>query len=189
MTDLVMILLAGVLAAGTVLLSGVALRRLVKRVFLISPFMLVSFITLLISDGFLITENASGLAFLILCRVLVSVIMPDALTSTLFLTQRYVHLIRKEMKNMQNALASRLFKAKFRVQSLKIYGQTTGGMMVKAIDRSKHIQQAMMSRGFNGNIRTGKAPRITILDCVKSVAAILVIAAMTVADRRCLPWM
>jgi cobalt/nickel transport system permease protein len=198
------ILLAGVVAVGTLLLLGVTAKRLIKRVFIIAPFILISFLTLMISDGVPITEEAFEFAFLILCRLLVSVIVitmvsvddiklyldcfnsmrfPDSLTSTLFLAQRYVHLINKELISLQNALRSRLFKAKFGMQSMKVYGQITGGMTVKAIDRSEYIKQAMMSRGFDGKVRTGQAPKIDIIDFIKSLAAIVVITVLVVIDR------
>jgi len=205
MADINVIMLTGIIAVVTLLILGIGLKRLIKRVSVIAPFMLIVFLTLLISDGFPITEEALEFSLLILCRLLVSVIiitmvsvdeincyldsfssmkLPDALTSTLFLTQRYVHLIHRELKNLQNALNSRLFKAKFGIRSMKIYGQITGGMTIKGIDRSKHIQQAMMSRGFDGRVRTGKAPKISKADIVKSLAAIAVIVALTVIERR-----
>ena len=199
------ILLAGGVATGALLLLGVTVQRLIKRVFITAPFMLISFLTLMISDGFPLTRAALDFSFLILCRVLVSVIVitmvsvddvklyldcfsamkfPSALTSTLFLTQRYVHLIDKELKNLRNALVSRLFKTKSGMHSMKVYGQITGGMAVKAIDRSRHIQQAMMSRGFDGKVRTGQAPQINRWDLLKGLTAVVIIAAMTVAEGR-----
>ena len=204
MENAYLILLAGAVATVALLFSGVRVKRLIRRAFIIAPFVLISFLTLLISDGFPVTEEAFGFAFLILCRLVVSVIVitmvsvdeirnyldsfsamkfPDALTSTLFLTQRYVHLIQKELKSMQDALRSRLFKARFEIRSMKVYGQITGGMTIKAIDRSKHIQHAMMSRGFDGKVRTGRAPVIKMADIVKSLAAIVVIIALVVAER------
>jgi len=204
MENTYIILLAGVIAIAILLLLKVPVMCLFKRIFIITPFILITFLTLLISDGFPITADAFEFSILILCRVLTSVIvitivsvddiknyldsfasmgLSSALISTLFLAQRYVHLLNKELSSLRDALSSRLFKAKFGIRSMKIYGQIVGGMTVKAIDRSGHIQHAMMSRGFDGRVRTDKAPAINISDLFKSIAAMGTIIFLVFVER------
>ena len=63
----------GILMLFTALLLpliGVPVQRIVRRLFYVTPFLMTSFFTLLISDGFPITPNAFGFAGLIVVRIL-----------------------------------------------------------------------------------------------------------------------
>ena len=183
---------------------GVSLNRIVRRLIFVVPFLVISFLTLLISDGFPITRNAFDFAVLTVVRILACLIavsfvctddvrkhlagfqalrLPEALTCTLFLAQRYVHLVAKELTATKNSLASRLFGAPTNLKTLNVYGQIVGGLAIKAIDRSEHIRKAMESRGFQGRLRMDDVDPIRRRDLVQSTVAILFLTAIVFVDH------
>ena len=182
----------------------VPLRRMLRNVLVVFPFLFISFVTLLLSDGFPVTQEAREFATLISLRMVACVLavalvsgndvqdylnaframkFPHVLASTLFLTQRYVHVIGRQLSSTRKALVSRLFSPRLRPKTFKTYGQIIGGMTIYAIDRSEHVRKAMESRGFHGQMRTGQAMPIRRCDVLKSAAAILLLAAILFVEK------
>lgn len=203
MSSHIVVAACAAMAVAVMLPMGIGLKRVLKRLLIVAPFLLISYITLLISDGVPITREAFLFASLIALRIVASVLvvtlvttdnikhylsafkalrMPNAFTSTLFLTQRYVHLIGQQLSSVRNALVSRLFSPKMRFKTIQIYGQITGGVTVRAIDRSQRVQQAMFSRGFNGKMWTEEPAPILKTDVIKTVLAALFMAALLAVD-------
>lgn len=186
------------------LCSNASGRRIFRNMSIVLPFLLVSFVTLSFSDGFPVTQDTVQFALLISFRISASVLavglvygndihdylaafhamrFPRTLTGTLFLTQRYVHAIGRQLSATRKALASRLFSPRPRMKTFRIYGQIIGGMTIHAIDRSEHVRNAMESRGFHGEMRTGRPDPIHLSDVLKSVSAVLPLAIIIVAER------
>jgi len=183
-------------------------KHLLRNVFIIVPFLLVSFVTLLFSDGYPITKDSVDFAGLVVTRMIVcvwavtfvtgnevrdylaafqSMRFPNSLTSTLFLTQRYIHVVGRQFSASRNALVSRLFSPRLRLKTLKIYAQILGGMTLYAIDRSEHVRKAMESRGFQGKIRIGQAIPVRLRDVLESTLAVLPLIVILIAERWCFP--
>lgn len=190
------IAVAGVILFVMLVCSTVCIKKVFRNFLMIFPFLLVSFATLSISDGFPITYEAVDFALLISLRMTASILavglvarnrvaeylaafqalrFPDSLTSTLFLTQRYVYAIGRQFSATRNTLVSRLFSPRLRMKTFKIYGQIVGGLTIHAIDRSEHVRKAMASRGFQGRMRTAPASPIRLSDILKSVFAVAIL--------------
>lgn len=192
------------LSLAAMVYLGIPLRRICKRIFIVAPFLLISFFTLLISDGIPIGQEALAFASLIALRIIACVFvvtlisvddikmylnsfaavrLPHALTSTLFLTQRYVHLIGQQLVAIKNALLSRLFHPHIRLKTFKVYGQIAGGMTIKSIDRSDHVQRAMESRGFQGRVWTDRSAPICAHDIFKTLLSLCILTLFILADQ------
>lgn len=195
---------SGLILFGMLACMAIPFKRILRNTLIISPFLLVSFLTLSCSDGFPLTKDAVDFALLISLRMATCVPaiglvfgnevrdylnafqalrFPHVLTSTLFLTQRYVHVIGRQCSATGRALVSRLFSPRLRLKTFNIYGQILGGITVHAVDRSEQVRRAMESRGFHGKMRTGPAEPIRLPDLLKSVAALLLLAALLAAER------
>lgn len=200
----VTIIVSGVVLLVMLVGMVVPIKRVFRNLLIVFPFLTISFATLLISDGFPITREALDFALLISLRMTVCVLavglvsgsdvqvylnafhamrLPHVLTSTLFLTQRYVHVIVRQFSSTRKALVSRLFSPRLRMKTFKIYGQIIGGMTIHAIDRSEFVRKAMESRGFQGRMHTGRAMPIRRRDVLKSAACVLLLAAILFAER------
>ena len=195
----------GFLAIAFLTGCGISPKRVFRRLLYAFPFLAISFVTLAFSDGWPITREATQFALLLVARITACVVVihlvafddirehlncfcalkcPDVLASTLFLTQRYLYVIGRQLGATRNALASRLFTPDFRAKSMNVYGQMVGGMTVRAIDRSEQVRKAMESRGFQGKIPTAKPVPMRKNDLLKSVAAIMVLIIILIADKR-----
>jgi cobalt/nickel transport system permease protein len=183
--------------------AGVTFRQIVRRLLIVFPFLLLTLITLLFSEGVPISQHAANVAVLISVRIIGCVLaillvsveeirnvlaaframgFPEILCCTLFLTQRYIHLIGCRWTAVRNAIVSRLFSASLRLKTFEVYGHIVGGMTVSAIDRSEQIRKAMESRGFQGKIPTRNALPIRRNDIFKTAAVIAVLTATLFAD-------
>lgn len=204
MESLAAIAFSGLVLLGMLVFLAIPLKRIRRNGLVVLPFLFVSFLTLLFSDGVPVTKEAANFALLIFSRMTVCVLavslvagnaprdyldafqamkFPTVLVSTLYLTQRYVHVIGRQFSATRKALVSRLFFPRLRMRTLKTHGRIIGGMTLHAIDRSEHIRKAMESRGFQGRMRSGSAAPIRWTDVLKSVAALSLLAVLLLAER------
>ena len=200
----IMLIVSAVIAIAASCAFKVPLSRMMKRIRIAVPFLCLSFLTLLLAEGLPVTTSAYTFALMIALRIAASLFaltlvsvedikvylsgfssmkLPAALTSTLFLTQRYVHLIFQQMASVKNALISRLFSPQVRLSTLRVYGQIIGGTMVKAIDRSESIKNAMVSRGFHGKVWTSRMPPIGWKDVLLTAICVLTAICGVCIDR------
>lgn len=200
----VLIGVSGAILLGMLFHAVIPLKRILRNLLITFPFLLISFLTLSISDGFPVTKNAVEFALLISFRMTACVLavglvtgndvrdylnaframkFPSTLIAVLFLTQRYVHVVGRQFSSTWKALVSRLFSPRFRMKTFRIYGQIVGGMTIHAIDRSEHVRKAMESRGFHGKLRTDQAAPIRWTDVLKSVSALLPLLAILFMER------
>ena len=110
----------------------------------ISFFSLVLKFTLIVSST-LIMVAAAG--FDGLCRTAASVGLPDVLVTQVFLLQRYIRLISEETHNVVRARVFRGGKI-----TLTNAGNICGPLLLRAINRSARIHNALMCRGFEGRL-------------------------------------
>lgn len=184
-----------------VLLSmGFSLRTLMKRNMYVVPFLTLMAIPLLIGSGYPPSHERITLVLLLTFKSLTALYimfmvfssqptaellnglaymrLPKLFISIVFLSWRYVFLLGDKLSTMYKALISRLFKPSVRKDSLKIYGQVMGGMLIKSLDTSDKVYKAMASRGFDGTIPTSKPREIKAMDLLKSflmIASVLLL--------------
>jgi len=200
----VIVLFTGIILIAILFRMGISRRYIFRNLLIILPFLSVSFVTLLFSDGFPVTKEAADFAFLVAVRMLVCILavslvagnevhdylavvramrFPDSLTSTFFLTQRYLYVVGRQLSASRKALVSRLFSTRLRWKTFKVYGQIIGGMTIHAIDRSEHVRKAMESRGFQGRVRTGQSLPVRLRDLLESTLAVLPLVIILIAER------
>ncbi len=111
--------------------------------------------------------------------------LPPALVSVLFLSYRYIFLFREVFRDTWRALLSRGFKHELSRQSLKVYGELTGAMFVKALDRSEIVLKSMEARGFDGSLPLGTPGegKFKATDIVKTAGVIAVALILLYTDR------
>ena len=70
------------------------------------------------------------------------------------LTYRYVFLIVEELSRIRTALRVRGFRAKTDAHTYRTIGQVAGTLLVRSHERAERVEQAMRSRGFDGEFRS-----------------------------------
>jgi cobalt/nickel transport system permease protein len=83
-----------------------------------------------------------------LCSVLHSLKVPQPFVMQLLLVYRYCFLLADEARSLDKARQMRSFKGHGR--SLGVTSKLIGAFMVRSIERSDRVYRAMVARGFNG---------------------------------------
>ena len=144
-------------------LSGISIWFLIRRLLLLSPFVLgVILVNVLQSPargGWLALAAKSGLCLFTVVLlsnstpfgkvliVLRSARVPALLVTTLALMHRYLYVLLDESERMRRARASRTFQRQRRMR-WHLLGTVIGQLFVRASERAERIYAAMCARGW-----------------------------------------
>lgn len=84
-------------------------------------------------------------------NVLYKIKVPVVIIETILIIYKYIFILNEECYKMQNAQAVRLGYNNFR-KSLESFGTLLGLIVMRGYNRGNKIADAMMVRGFNGNL-------------------------------------
>lgn len=189
--DNALYLLSSFLILLTIAISaGFSFGYISNKLIALLPFLCLMSFPLIISGGFPVTYHSLILPFLIIFKALsVSVLMiimiltqsqqkllnalshlriPGFLITILLLSWRYTFVMLETLKTVQRALISRLFSSSLNKRTFLTYGSIFGGTLIKALDKSERVHNAMISRGFNGYIVNSHSQPLSKTDILKS---------------------
>lgn len=186
--------------------TKLSLSKVAHQLIHVLPFLALMALTLSISDGLPPTKDALLFAGLLCSRVITAVLvilsltggrqtedfirtlavlpLPRSYLSLLFLTNRYVGVLVREVKKQSMAMRSRMFTPKANPSVLKNTGYVVGGMFIRGYDRSEQVYAAMRARCYNGVIPHEDARRPEAIDIVKLVASALLLGGIILLERR-----
>lgn len=76
--------------------------------------------------------------------------LPAKLVTLFVLFYRYLHVMRREYLRLRQAMAVRCFTPGSNLRTYRSYAQLVGVLVVRSLDRSERVYQAMLCRGFAG---------------------------------------
>ncbi len=76
--------------------------------------------------------------------------VPDKLTHLLLFTVRYVAVLERERGRLGAAMKLRGFRPRVNRHTWRTYGHLVGMLLVRSLDRSERVKNAMKCRGFRG---------------------------------------
>jgi cobalt/nickel transport system permease protein len=94
---------------------------------------------------------------------------PNVITSLLSFLYRFMSVIMDEVKTMLRARDARAFGGS-RLWHLQIIGQMIGSLFIRTYERAERIYSAMVSRGYDGTLRTLEVSAITYHDAIFAFA-------------------
>lgn len=184
---------------------GFSGKFILSKLALLTPFLAIMTLPIILADGiftsidgylFALTLSLKALNALLLMIIMVlsqqlqvfltglgHMHLPPFFVSILFLSMRYTFLLWEKLKNFHKFLLARLFKASCHKYTFKIYGDIIGSMLVKSIDRSEKVYQAMISRGFSGTLPVSNPAPITKFDFLKSLSFINFIILLHLIEK------
>jgi cobalt/nickel transport system permease protein len=109
--------------------------------------------------------------------------VPGPLVQVAQLAHRYAVLFHRDLHCLQASMRMRGFVPATDTRTLRTTGQAMGTVLVKGIDRSERVAEAMRARGFDGRYRTLEPFRTTFADILGFGMAVAVSAALVVGDR------
>ena len=99
--------------------------------------------------------------------------IPNKLVCILLFSYRYVFVIHQEYERLQRAAKIRAFRPATSLHTYKTYAYLFGMTLVKSYNRSQRVHQAMLLRGFNGQLISLKVYTFTAADFLLIVASSL----------------
>lgn len=76
--------------------------------------------------------------------------LPEPLVRVFVLAPRYLDVIRAEARRLRVAMRARGFRPGTNRHTLRSYGNLTGMLLVRGLDRARRVEEAMRMRGFSG---------------------------------------
>ena len=113
--------------------------------------------------------------------------VPKVYVLTLDMCYRYIFLFIGMVKDFYLAKKSRTMKALPLMEEQKWVGGRVGYTLVKSLDMSERVHRAMISRGFNGDIRLMHRYSIHRRDYVALVSVLAFSTVLVLASRNLIP--
>jgi len=85
-----------------------------------------------------------------LAHALIHLRAPVKLVHLFFFFYRYISVLHDEYSRLRRAMAMRAFKPGTNIHTYKSYAYLIGMLIVSSYERSRHIYNAMLCRGFRG---------------------------------------
>lgn len=76
--------------------------------------------------------------------------VPESLSRLLVMTARYTSLIADEARRLHDAMRARAFAPGSNRHTWRSYGNLMGMLLVRALDRARRVEEAMLCRGYAG---------------------------------------
>jgi cobalt ECF transporter T component CbiQ len=96
--------------------------------------------------------------------------LPAELVLMLAMTHRYIYLLIKMTEQMLEARQSRSLGRLSRAQERRAAARTAGALLGKSMDLSQEVYEAMISRGFRGDVRLLLPWRLRTVDRLAMLA-------------------
>ncbi|HWR05801.1 cobalt ECF transporter T component CbiQ [Sporomusa sp.] len=97
-----------------------------------------------------------------LCSALLKIGVPKIIVVQLLFMYRYLHVLVEEFVRCITAYSLRSFHGEG-VQ-FRAWGSLLGQLLLRSIDRANRIYQAMLCRGFDGEVRLLRTSSLTLVD-------------------------
>lgn len=113
-----------------------------------------------------------------IARALEQLRVPVTLVQTLLFTFRYISVLQQEFARLHRAMVVRGFWPRTNRHTYRSYGYFIGALVVRSIERSERILNAMRCRGFDGRFPSLTTPTpLPRGDVVLLVLALLALAS------------
>ena len=109
--------------------------------------------------------------------------LPAKLVHILLFMIRYIEVIHQQYHRLRDALRLRGFRPRCNRHTFRTLGYLIGLLLVRSIDRSERIIEAMKCRGFHGRFYVLSPFKLTVAD-----AGFSLVAAACIILLSCMQW-
>jgi len=192
LTDVVALAYVALFALCLVALSGVPPVHMAKGYALALPFILFASLTMFLTSG---AENALNMGLRMSTSILLLLVLvyttpfmdllwtmrwfrvPTLLRDMIMFTYRFIFVMLDESDRMRLARRSRGFKGGRSLldrDAFKVLSNSIGMIFLRSYRRANHVYSALLSRGYDGHIRTLTAFRLNGRDAAMGLAFVLI---------------
>lgn len=79
---------------------------------------------------------------------------PKIFVQMLLFTYRYTFVFLEEMTRMHTSMHARGFVARSDAQTLRVYGNFIGTLLIRSFERTDRVYKAMLSKGYQGELHS-----------------------------------
>ena len=115
----------------------------------------------------LIFPMLSTMKFVTFIKALEHLRLPDKLVQMISFVYRYVFVVSNEFQRALRSVSSRNVGKKSRILHLHVLSNVIGMTLVRSYERGERIRTAMLSRGYNGDMKTLHSFKMTKKDVIK----------------------
>ncbi|PIU58272.1 MAG: hypothetical protein COS89_01250 [Deltaproteobacteria bacterium CG07_land_8_20_14_0_80_38_7] len=174
---------------------------LIKRLIVILPFIIIAGIGIIgdiLSERFttLIMKTSAAAIILIvltsttafpeLLKALHKIKVPSVFIAILAFLYRFIFILSDERESLQIAIKSRTFCRKIKL-AWKTTGWQIGTLFLRSSERADRIYNAMLARGFDGEIHTSTQPsaKTWVIQTSVSIGIIIIIRLIIWLEFKC----
>jgi cobalt/nickel transport system permease protein len=104
--------------------------------------------------------------------------VPNKLVQLLIFTYRYIFVFVEEARKMLASAKARGFRKKTNIYTLKIIANLVGMLFIRGIEQTQSIYNAMISRGYKGDIKICDEFKLSVYDLLKAFLVISLALAL-----------
>lgn len=104
--------------------------------------------------------------------------VPEMLVHLLLFTVRYVDVLHAEYRRLRTAMKARAFRARSNLHTWRSLGYLVGMLLVRSLERSERVLQAMKCRGYTGRLHLLSSFRLRPADSLFAAGAGAVMAVL-----------
>ena len=108
--------------------------------------------------------------------------IPNKIVHLFFFTYRYIHVMHREYDRLANSMKIRGFRPKTNLHTYKTFAYMVGMLLVRSFDRAQRVHNAMLCRGFKGNLYSLSKFSLKRKDIVSLIFMLTVIIFMGVLE-------
>lgn len=108
--------------------------------------------------------------------------IPKKIVHLFFFTYRYIHAIYREYLRLKNSIKIRGFIPKTDLHTYKTFAYMVGMLLVRSFDRAHRVHNAMLCRGFKGDLYSLKKFSFKTNDIVSIIFMMAMIVIMGVME-------
>ena len=108
--------------------------------------------------------------------------VPKKIVHLFFFTYRYIHVIHREYVRLVNAMKIRGFRPGNNMHTYRTLAYLVGMLLVRSCDRAQRVHNAMLCRGFRGNLYSLSDFSFKATDMISLILMLAVILALGVLE-------
>jgi cobalt/nickel transport system permease protein len=108
--------------------------------------------------------------------------IPKKIVHLFFFTYRYIHVMHREYARLLNSMKIRGFKPGNNFHTYKTIAYMVGMLLVRSFDRAQRVHNAMLCRGFKGNLYSLSRFSIQTKDIVSLVVMLAAILFLGILE-------
>lgn len=121
--------------------------------------------------------------FSVTIQALARLRVPAVVCQMLLLAYRYIFVFQEEVGRMGKGMRSRGFRKRTDVETLRTMGNFLGMLMVRSFERTERVYDAMLARGYDGEVPSTIEFQLRKSDWAKGAFWVAAGVAILIADR------